>query len=116
MYRLAIKLGKTIREIEDGTSRTDILEWVAFYNLTRFDEEIHEIRFRLLRSQIFYGFEMLGYVFGKVMTGNGTKPKPPKLDQFRSINLSGESEESRQIQKREEFKAFIMSVGGKESK
>jgi hypothetical protein len=33
MFRLALDLGKTIQEIERETSSSELIEWVAYYEL-----------------------------------------------------------------------------------
>ena len=35
MFRLALDLGKTIQEIENGMTSSEIIEWVAYFEIVK---------------------------------------------------------------------------------
>jgi hypothetical protein len=113
MYRLALKLGRTVTELESTMTRSEFLEWIAFYKLHPFGDELKEVRFRAIRAEIRYGFETLAYVFGKVMSGKGSKPKPPSLDKFKSVDFHGMKKTNTIEDQKKQWEAFIAHMGAK---
>ncbi len=90
MHKLGLALGRLPSELDAQMTRTDYYNWVAFYRLWPFGQEVDDLRIMTLRADIHSTAQATQYSTGKQLgCKGGTKPERVSLSELYIVKRHG---------------------------
>lgn len=85
-----------IEKMSDDLSKQALTDWMAFYNLNPFGEDVQDMRFQALRSEIWYQSQMQCYTMRGVFGGSRAQPPRPRgLNEFQIFDRHGSAKKTK---------------------